>query len=67
MSNIIKLTITIAGLISGMGCLCYAAHKNMEHTEKQESQLKALCLKSDLTNKGIVEICRDVKIKIGDL
>lgn len=67
MSDIIKLTITIAGLISGMGCLCYSAHKNMEHAEKRESQLKALCLKSDLTNKEIGEICRDVKIKIGDL
>ena len=67
MSDIIKLTIALVGLISGVGCLCYAVHKNVEHAEKQESRLKALCLKSDLTNKGIVEICQDVKIKIGDL
>ena len=67
MSDIIKLTIAIAGLISGMGCLCYAAHKNMEHTGQQESQLKALCLKSDLSNKETSEICRDIKIRIGDL
>ena len=67
MSDYIKLGAIILPLIIGIIVFMRGLHEYTNNVTEQENNLKELCLKSDLSKQEIKELCKNVKVKIGEL
>ena len=67
MSDYIKLGAIILPLIIGIIVFIHGLYKYTNNVTERENNLKELCLKSDLSNSEIKELCRDVTIHLSEL
>lgn len=67
MSDYIKLNVLIFIFGIAIICILYSADKYTNNVVEQENNLKELCLKSDLSNSEIKELCKDVTIHLSEL
>ena len=67
MSDYIKLGAIIFTFLFAIISIIYGSYKYTNNVTEQENNLKELCLKSDLSKQEIKELCKNVKVKIGEL
>ena len=67
MSDYIKLGVILFTFTFAIASIVFACYKHTNHITEQENNLKELCLKSDLSNSEIKELCRDVTIHLSEL